>query len=57
MPKKGSAALAIALATFSVGCAMHDVLFGLFESGYTDGGTTTAEKRYHYGQQIEAWGE
>ena len=36
------------------GCAISDVVFSAFGDHYTGGGTTRAEKKYHYDQQIEA---
>jgi|GEM_PF-4376023 len=40
--------------TLLTGCAMSDTVFNLFGDHYTGGGTTRAEKRHHYDQQIEA---
>ncbi|MEM8945508.1 MAG: hypothetical protein AAGD11_10010 [Planctomycetota bacterium] len=36
----------------STGCAVSDVVFGLFGDHYTGGGTTECEKKYHYEQQL-----
>ena len=36
------------------GCALPDALFNLLGDHYTGGGTTRAEKEYHFNAQIEA---
>ena len=50
-------ALLVVLMTipFVAGCAMSDALFSVFGDYYSDGGTTPAEKKYHYDRQVDAW--
>ncbi len=35
------------------GCAVSDVIYGVFSQGYAGGGPTEIDKRRHYDQQVE----
>ncbi|HRX81081.1 MAG TPA: hypothetical protein P5307_18560 [Pirellulaceae bacterium] len=35
------------------GCKVSDALFAVFSKGYTEGGYSEADKKYHYDRQIE----
>ncbi len=35
------------------GCAVRDMMFSMLEGGYTEGGTTSAERRWHYERSVE----
>ena len=36
------------------GCALNDVIFGLFSNHYSEGGYTPQDKSNHYQSQIDA---
>ena len=39
---------------FLMGCALNDIIFGLFSDSYSAGGDSYQEKENHYNSQIEA---
>jgi hypothetical protein len=52
--KRAAILAGLVILTMLAGCAVSDVLFSVFGDHYSGGGTTRADKEYHYNQQLEA---
>ena len=52
MARNHLAALLILL-PFLSGCSLSDAFWNVFDGYYTEGGYTSADRRYHYEQQVE----
>lgn len=48
------AAAVICASALLTGCALNDMIFGLFSNHYSEGGYTQQDKSNHYQSQIEA---
>lgn len=53
LPRHILAAIAVSGLVFTTGCAMREFVFSMFEDGYTEGGTTASERRWHFDRSFD----